>query len=513
MEKQGGIYARYSPGRDRDQTSTIEAQVAMCREKAGRDGVAIDADHIYVDRGISGASVARAGFQAMLAAIEAGNFPEILYAKDDKRLFRNEREAGRLIEWIWEQDIEIRHCLMDFGDPRENDEQWFMQRQFHIIAELERRRKRTEVFEHQRQNALAGYSNGGLPPYGYRRKEVVTKEKKKKLTWEVDPKEVEAVKLAYEMQLQGIGAKSIADALTKQGFRSRRGGPMNKQSIAEWFRNPYPHAGCVVWNTRSGKINRKPDAEWIIVEGAYPGIISMEVADQTYQKAEARRLGKVPKKKGVYLLSGMMRCSECGASMILNSSRKRNEGFYVCGSRQRRKGCSNKLMLHQRAVEGQVIEWIKGTLLDTTFLKDYFQRVIDASNALLKDSQSNVERLRQKIVSLDHQIDRLTDAFADGTIPADIVKPKIEQALAEKREVQSEIRRYARPLPKLPDIATFQTELLHALDAPEMQKAAVSGLIEKIVVHPTAALDIHCSFQTCFPVDSPVRTEPRFPLR
>jgi hypothetical protein len=29
----------------------------------------------------------------MLAAIEAGDFPEILYAKDDKRLFRNEREG------------------------------------------------------------------------------------------------------------------------------------------------------------------------------------------------------------------------------------------------------------------------------------------------------------------------------------------------------------------------------------------------------------------------------------
>ena len=35
MDKQGGIYARYSPGRDRDQTSTIEAQVIMCCEKAG----------------------------------------------------------------------------------------------------------------------------------------------------------------------------------------------------------------------------------------------------------------------------------------------------------------------------------------------------------------------------------------------------------------------------------------------------------------------------------------------
>ncbi len=94
MEKQAGIYARYSPGRDRDQNSTVEAQVAMCREKVQRDRFEIDSNHICVDRGISGASVVRAGFQAMLAAIKAGDFPEILYAKADKRLFQNEREAG-----------------------------------------------------------------------------------------------------------------------------------------------------------------------------------------------------------------------------------------------------------------------------------------------------------------------------------------------------------------------------------------------------------------------------------
>ena len=38
--------------------------------------IAIDADHIYVDRGISGGErPARAGFQAMLAAIEADELP------------------------------------------------------------------------------------------------------------------------------------------------------------------------------------------------------------------------------------------------------------------------------------------------------------------------------------------------------------------------------------------------------------------------------------------------------
>ena len=495
MQKQAGIYARYSPGRDRDQTSTIEAQVAMCREKATQDGVTVNPDHIYVDRGVSGGTVQRDGFQAMLAAIEAGDFPEILYAKDDKRLFRNEREAGRFIEWIWEQDVEIRYCLMDFGDPRENDEQWFMQRQFHIIAELERRRKRAETFEHQRQNALAGYSNGGIPPYGYKRKEVVTEEKQKKVVWEIDPKEVDAVRIAFDMHVQGVGSKTIAETLTEKGFRSRRGAPMNKQSIAEWFRNPYPFAGCIVWNTRNKQLRPKPQKEWVIVEEAYPAIISIDVADQTFHKAEVRRLGRVPKKKGVYLLSGMMRCSECGANFIIHSNRKKNQAFYVCGTRQRRRsGCGNRLMLHQRAVEGQIIEWIKQTFLDPDFLKDYFKEVLDSSRSLLKESELAVAELRRKITSLDHQIDRLTDAFAEGTIPADIVKPKIDQALLDKREAETEIRRHAQPLPDMPDISTFQAELLEALSSPEMQKAAISGLIDEIIVHPTAALEVQCSF-------------------
>ena len=49
----------------------------MCREKAQREGIAIDDAYIYVDRGISGRTIQREGFQAMLAAIKAGDFPEM----------------------------------------------------------------------------------------------------------------------------------------------------------------------------------------------------------------------------------------------------------------------------------------------------------------------------------------------------------------------------------------------------------------------------------------------------
>ena len=111
------VYARYSSGQDREQSSTIEAQIAMCKEKALANGWEVDSDHIYVDRAISGATVNRPAFQEMLTAIESGRFPNVLITKDDSRLFRNEREAGQLVEWIWSQGVEIAYCIGQSGDP------------------------------------------------------------------------------------------------------------------------------------------------------------------------------------------------------------------------------------------------------------------------------------------------------------------------------------------------------------------------------------------------------------
>ena len=36
------------------------------------------------------------------------------------------------------------------------------------------------------------------------------------------------------------------------------------------------------------------------------------------------------------------------------------------------------------------------------------------------------------------------------------------------------------------------------LDDPEIQKTAISGLIDEIIVHPTAALEVQCSFSSLF---------------
>ena len=55
--KSGAIYAHYSPGKGREKSTTIEAQMAMCRQMAAQDQVWIDDSHIYIERGISGGNI------------------------------------------------------------------------------------------------------------------------------------------------------------------------------------------------------------------------------------------------------------------------------------------------------------------------------------------------------------------------------------------------------------------------------------------------------------------------
>ena len=68
------IYARYSS--DLQRAASIEDQILVCNERLVREGWTLTAT--YTDRGISGASHLRPGYQAMLAAARNGEFDIVL---------------------------------------------------------------------------------------------------------------------------------------------------------------------------------------------------------------------------------------------------------------------------------------------------------------------------------------------------------------------------------------------------------------------------------------------------
>ena len=375
--QRAAIYARYSDGRDRDKATSIEAQIAMCTEKAHQEGLVVDSEHIYFDESISGGTLDRPDFQRMMENIrqKKASFPEVLIIKDDKRLFRLEHEAGRIVDEIWNAGVQIIYVTQNFGDPRESDEEWMMQRLHHIFAELERRRKAKETFAHQRQNALAGYWNGGKAPVGYKivDAEVEGKEKKK---LEIDPEIAPILKKAFDAYLEGMGFTRIAQLVTELNLLSPSGQPYTQTAIKHWFRVPFRFAGCLVWNTYSNKKSKYKERDnWIIISDCFPPIISMEKAEAVYQKT-IKRKGFKSLKKSHYLLSQLMICGKCEGSMVgkTNQSglihyrcRSRMRNIYRCGMSKGARG--DKI---EQAING----FIQEKLINQGYLERYVEDLI-----------------------------------------------------------------------------------------------------------------------------------------
>src|SRR5947209_864133 len=90
----GAIYARYSSENQRDES--IEDQIEVCRRYAERHGWHVV--ETYDDRAASGAStLARRGFQRMLADAEAGRF-DVLVCEAIDRLGRKLADVADLFD-------------------------------------------------------------------------------------------------------------------------------------------------------------------------------------------------------------------------------------------------------------------------------------------------------------------------------------------------------------------------------------------------------------------------------
>ena len=494
-KNKAAIYARFSPGADREKSSTIEAQIAMCRQKAEADGFSVDEEDIYIDSSVSAASTDRPAFQQMLANIYQRQFPARLYVKDDKRLFRNVKEALVITEDIWQHEVEIHFCLADTGDPRQSDANWFMGIQFQVYAEMERRRKARETYEHQKQNALAGFSNGGLPPYGYQRQKVeitgATGIKKEKLSWQINPSTAPAVALSFELHQQGTSCRQIAEILNQQGYRTQKDNLFSGATVASWFRNPFPFAGVMIWGRHNKKRQVTAEEEWVQQPQSYPGIISLELAQQVYQAHKTK--DKKPAYRGSkYLLTGLMKCAHCGQRFVSHTNLKKKQYYYVCGYRNRRKSsCCNHLWVQMKRIEQQLRTEIDDYILADGFLESYLKACLTDSGSDQPTQAELIKSRQQQLQQCKVRIDNLVSALADQTLPQQEIINRLQKEQKKKVELQSQLDSFqSPPEQKVVDLGQFRQLLKRELDDQACQKAALQGLIDEIKVYVDRRMEV-----------------------
>lgn len=333
------IYCRLSKEdeeKQRSESESIQNQKSMLVKYAVEHGW--DIYNLYCDEDFSGADAHRPDFNRMLKDAENGQF-QILLCKSQSRFTRDMELVEKYIHGkflLWgirfiaiadNVDTDVK------GNKKARQingliNEWYLE----DLSENIRM-----VFDFKRRQ---GQYIGGFPIYGYKKDPT----DKNKLV--VDEDAAPVVRQIYRWYLEGNGAQHIAALLNQRGYDNPT---KHKQKLGMGYVNGSAVNDCGLWNKtsvarilhnemytgvmvqgRKKKVSYKskitadvPEKAWYRVPGTHEAIIDSE----TFQRVQELMRPRV-KTDGfgkVHVLSGLVKCADCGSTMTKTSNGQKGE--------------------------------------------------------------------------------------------------------------------------------------------------------------------------------------------
>ena len=448
--KQYVIYSRKSKFTGKGES--IENQIELCRQYIamhfGED--ASENVLVYEDEGFSGGNLERPQFKKMMKDSQKIAFAAIVVYRLD-RISRNIGDFAKLIE-----DLGDRH--IDFISIREQfDTSSPMGRAMMYIASVFSQLERETIAERIRDNmhelSKTGRWLGGTTPTGYASESLssVTVDGKVKKACKLKPipEEIQLVKTIFEVFMKTGSLSKTDQYLLEHRCVTKRGKQFTRFAIRGILTNPvymiadetaYEYLkenhvdlfaersefdgehGIMAYNRtlqRAGKANQiRPMKEWIVAVGKHPGIIAGSdwVRVQAMLDVNKSKSYRRPR-SNVALLSGLLRCSECGDYMRPKLTNRTNADgeliyTYMCSTKERSHGtvCGMK-NCNGNTLDAKIIEEIRKLSADKETLANLLaqtKKVIsgnkegyDAELALLKEKHAETEdRIKRLVESL-----------------------------------------------------------------------------------------------------------------
>jgi site-specific DNA recombinase len=440
------LYARFST--DRQSEASVEDQFRVCERLAEREG--FEVVQRFEDRGISGGTTKRPGYQALLRAARRREFGVIL-AEDLKRFWREQAEQWRAIKEL--VDLGIAIVTASGMDSR--------QQNFEIIAsvigaagELERKEAAYRTRRGLEGRAVAGRPTGGKA-YGY----IAARDTG---TGGIEVNEVEAavVRRVFEMYAGGMSPRAIAAKLNEEGVPSpgatwkrtarrhdakwlasaihgeedRGSGILNNRryvGIVAWGRTHW-RRGAADSSKRHRTMNAKPLHEAvderlrIVPQFLWERVKARQAERQrtvgARVKGALRRNAPGAGRPSRYPLSGLLRCAECGASYTIADARA-----YACASHINGAACTNTIRVARTLAEDRILASVRADLRNPEVIAEAERRFARAMGERMKPDPVALARMAE----LEREIDNLVGAIAGGMMKA---SPALARRLAAAEE-------------------------------------------------------------------------------
>lgn len=392
--KTAALYIRVST-HEQEELSP-DSQRRLLLDYAAAHSMAVKEDYIYQENGVSGRKAQkRPQFLNMIADAKSEAHPfDVILVWKFSRFARNQEESivykSMLKNKCGVEVISISEPIMDgpFGSLIERIIEWMDE--FYSI------RLSGDVTRGMTEKALRGGCQC-RPPLGYCVPSPGS-------PLEPVPEEAAIVRQIFEWYaLEGRSLLSIVQDLNAAGARTALGNPFEKRALAYILQNPI-YAGQVRWNRVDSKTGAvRNEEQWIVVQGSHPAIVPKEWSDRAIKRMreEQSRPRARPQESARHWLSGVLKCPECGRSLVSCVRRKKRgpDAFsFQCGGY--RKGlCPNNCYVTEEAVAPAILRAFEEVLaLDPQSSGLSTAALLSDSSLSVAERNAAVKHIVQKIV-------------------------------------------------------------------------------------------------------------------
>ena len=408
----------------------------------------------FVDDGVSGVTMNRPGFNAMMAELEKGHAAAV-FVKDMSRLGRNYIEVGRLMEEFFpEHDIRLV-AVSDGIDTFDGDNE------LAPIKNLFNEWYARDISKKRRiSNKIKGNSGEpmGPPLYGYKKDPDDPKH------WIVDDEAAAVVRRIFDMTISGMGAEQIAtkleadNVLTPRAYWLTKGvkrpGRGKEQPPTHWNCSSVIHiltaqeyCGDIInfkTYSKSYKLKKRIENDpenWVIFKDVHTPIIERAV----WEKVQEKR-GQIRKRKSsqgkVSMFSGLLVCADCGCNLHYHFNQGNPEiRYFNCSNYKGNRGtCTSTHYIRVDFLEQVVLGEIRRlTKFASKYEALFAQAVMGCSR---QNAETEREAMKKEVYALqarDRELDVLFEKLYEDNVAGKINDERFARMSKKYEDEQKEL--------------------------------------------------------------------------
>lgn len=430
-----GGYPRVSTEEQAEEGYSIQEQIDSIQQWCKDNGHPPATIEMYVDDGQSAKDLKRPGIKRLIEDIKEKKYDIVVTTKLN-RLSRKLRDILNLIDLM-----EKNNCGYVSIQEKFDTSTYIGRMQMQmlgVIAEFERERIAEDVRVTMRSIARkSGDTKKAFTPphYGY---SVVDN------VYVINEEEAAMVREMVQSFLSGKGSYVIAKDLNSRGIKTRNGLKWHSETITHILNNE-SISGKLIYNrtyNKDGKRYFRPENEWIVIEDHHQPIIDEDTYNELLKALNGRRQSHKQADNERWLLSGIVKCAHCGATMkgITSKNRSRKDKSIVL-KEYFRYTCSTYLTkgecFHHAIMRDDIEEFIINYTRDLAEPDGSKKVKIRVAETKSKDSER--QAIIQKFNRLDARIQKQLEAYEDDLISAADLKKARERIDNERETLQSSL--------------------------------------------------------------------------